>query len=110
MDCRTAKELVPRFIAHDLSGKELEDFLFHIDSCKSCREELETNYILQSVIRHLDADTRDSQMDFQSLLDEDIERSRTKVRRMHFRRTLGYIAIFAGLCAAAAVSLYFWGI
>ena len=107
MDCNTAEDMVPRFIDHSLSYKELEQFLNHIDTCESCREELETNYIVDRVISHLDKDEKDSRMDFKSLLMEDIARSREKLRRMRFRRSLGKAAAYLAVLVSCGLLLYF---
>ena len=107
MDCNTAEDMVSRFIDHSLSYKQLEQFLDHIDTCESCREELETNYIVDRVISHLDKDDKDSRMDFKSLLMEDIARSRQKLRRMRFRRSLGKAALYLTVLVLAGVLSYF---
>ena len=46
MDCRTAEGLVNRYIEHELSVNELEEFLEHVQNCPSCYEELETYFIV----------------------------------------------------------------
>ena len=42
MNCQTAESMVNRYIEHDLSVDELEDFLEHVENCPSCYDELET--------------------------------------------------------------------
>ena len=44
MNCQTAESMVNRYIEHDLSVDELEDFLEHVENCPSCYDELETYY------------------------------------------------------------------
>ncbi len=107
MDCNTAEDMVPRFISHSLSYKELEEFLHHIDTCESCRDELETMYIVDRVIRHLDKEEKETRSDFQSLLMEDIERSREKLRRMRFLRTAGRLAVYLIVALVTGVIFYF---
>ena len=45
MNCRTAEGMVNGYINHELSLKELEEFLDHIQTCSSCYDELETYFI-----------------------------------------------------------------
>ena len=46
MNCQTAESMVNRYIEHDLSVDELEDFLEHVENCPSCYDELETYFIV----------------------------------------------------------------
>ena len=39
MNCQTAESMVNRYIEHDLSVDELEDFLEHVENCPSCYDE-----------------------------------------------------------------------
>lgn len=39
-----------RYLDNDLEGQELEDFLLHLDSCASCREELEAEKELSATL------------------------------------------------------------
>ena len=41
MNCQTAESMVNRYIEHDLSVDELENFLEHVENCPSCYDELE---------------------------------------------------------------------
>ena len=45
MNCQTAESMVNRYIEHDLSVNELEDFLDHVENCPSCYDELETLFM-----------------------------------------------------------------
>ena len=47
MNCRTAEGMVNGYINHELSLKELEEFLGSCpESCSSCYDELETHFIV----------------------------------------------------------------
>ncbi len=35
-------------------GDELSSFLLHVKSCKDCREEIETNYLIQEALKRLE--------------------------------------------------------
>ena len=87
MNCQTAESMVNRYIEHDLSVDELENFLEHVENCPSCYDEL-------------DEESRDSTLDLRELLEEDIRRSKHYILKMRFRRALsgmGFCALIAGL-------------
>ena len=85
MNCQTAESMVNRYIEHDLSVDELENFLEHVENCPSCYDELETYFIVHAAMQHLE---------------EDIRRSKHYILKMRFRRALsgmGFCALIAGL-------------
>ena len=47
MDCITFNKDIDAFIHDELNDDELNGFLNHLKTCKSCAEELEVNYIVQ---------------------------------------------------------------
>ena len=101
MNCQTAESMVNRYIEHDLSVDELEDFLEHVENCPSCYDELETYFIVHAAMQQLDEESRDSTLDLRELLEEDIRRSKHYILKMRFRRALsgmGFCALIAGLC------------
>ena len=54
MNCRTAEGMVNGYMNHELSLKELEEFLDHIQTCSSCYDELETYFIVHEAMQQLD--------------------------------------------------------
>lgn len=100
MNCQTAESMVNRYIEHDLSVDELEDFLEHVENCPSCYDELETYFIVHAAMQQLDEQSRDSTLDLRELLEEDIRKSKHYILKMRFRRALsgmGFCALIAGL-------------
>ena len=100
MNCQTAESMVNRYIEHDLSVDELEDFLEHVENCPSCYDELETYFIVHAAMQQLDEESRDSSLDLRELLEEDIRKSKHYILKMRFRRALsgmGFCALIAGL-------------
>ena len=100
MNCRTAEGMVNGYINHELSLKELEEFLDHIQTCSSCYDELETYFIVHEAMQQLDEESRDSSLDLRELLEEDIRKSKHYILKMRFRRALsgmGFCALIAGL-------------
>ena len=100
MNCQTAESMVNRYIEHDLSVDELENFLEHVQNCPSCYDELETYFIVHAAMQQLDEESRDSSLDLRELLEEDIRKSKHYILKMRFRRALsgmGFCALIAGL-------------
>ncbi|MDO4962211.1 MAG: zf-HC2 domain-containing protein [Eubacteriales bacterium] len=59
MDCITFNNDINAFIDGELEDEELNDFLNHLRSCKSCSEELEVNYIVHEGMNRLDSKNAD---------------------------------------------------
>lgn len=100
MNCQTAESMVNRYIEHDLSVNELEDFLDHVENCPSCYDELETYFIVHAAMRQLDEESGDSSLDLRELLEDDIRRSKHYILKMKLRRALsgvGFCTLIAGL-------------
>lgn len=53
--CREIEKMVMPYINHQLDEVQLEQFLKHIKSCSSCREELEIYYTVSLGLRQLDS-------------------------------------------------------
>ncbi len=54
MDCMTFNKDIDAFIHDRLDDDELNGFLNHLKTCRSCAEELEVNYIVQEGIVRLE--------------------------------------------------------
>lgn len=76
--------MITPFINNKLSNQEMEEFLDHVGSCKSCMEELEFYYALLTAMKQLDEDKNLSN-DFRLELSGKIKRAREKV--VHVRHT-----------------------
>ena len=106
MNCQTAESMVNRYIEHDLSVDELENFLEHVENCPSCYDELETYFIVHAAMQQLDEESRDSTLDLRELLEEDIRKSRRYIRKKKFHRAIAAVAVCV-LIAALVVFLVF---
>ena len=102
MDCVAAEEMVIRYISHDLSVQEMEDFLNHIEKCPSCYEELQTYFIVNEALDQL-ADGGETETDFRRLLENDIRKS----RRTIFLKRLKHSLIASGTILACAAIVGF---
>ena len=106
MNCQTAESMVNRYIEHDLSVDELENFLEHVENCPSCYDELETYFIVHAAMQQLDEKQEDTVLDFKELLEEDIRKSRRYIRIKNFHRAIAAVAVCV-LIAALVVFLVF---
>ena len=106
MNCRIAEGMVNRYIDHTLPLNDLEDFLEHIEKCSSCYDELATYFIVHKAMQQLDDNDSGSVMDFKSLLEQDIRKSRRYIRK----KKLGRFSVGVLLCilivALAAFMVY----
>lgn len=98
MNCQDTERQIFRYIRDDLHGDELAAFLEHIDSCESCREELEINYMVDLGLRELEEDT--GLYNIAGRLEKRLQESRTQVRYLRTSRivtwamdTLAFMAV-----------------
>lgn len=105
MDCRTAESMVNRYINRTLTGKELENFLKHIEQCSSCYDELETYYIVHEATKQLDEE-EDSAFDIKGLLKEDIRKARTEIMRNKISNRIAYVLSGSAILVFLGYLLY----
>lgn len=79
MTCREAEKMVIPYIHDELTIDELDEFLEHVDSCDSCMEELEINYMVDEGLKKLDED--DTTYDIVGNLMRKMESSAGEIRR-----------------------------
>ena len=91
--CEEALTKIEAYIDHTLSGRELEEFLEHVKSCRECYDELETYYIISVGMRYLEEENLES-YNIPKMLQEDLHTRERQVRRRNiFRKT----AVFLGV-------------
>ena len=54
MNCKECEKLIPAFIAGELSDKDLESFLAHVESCQDCEEELTIQILIAEINRRME--------------------------------------------------------
>lgn len=82
MTCMETQKNMKAFIDDKLTLTQLEEFLVHIRSCESCREDLAVYYTIFASIKLLDEDKNSNdQMDVERRL----KRAEEMVRRKHLR-------------------------
>ena len=106
MDCKEAEGLVGNYMDHSLTGKELEEFLEHVESCPYCYEELETWFIVNEATRHLDHEESESDLDFQQLLKNDIRKRKNELLMGRLRASVCWTLLFIGVVGALAGGIY----
>ena len=111
MDCKTCVRRITPYIQHELSDEETEDFLVHIHSCASCREELEINYMILEGLRVLDSD--EENFDVQGAMDRDIRDSYQRLGAARIMKIAMYavdtlVAMSVGGMLLVAFRILFW--
>ncbi|MBD5491821.1 MAG: zf-HC2 domain-containing protein [Lachnospiraceae bacterium] len=46
MNCKEAEKKIPLFLDDDLDGRELAEFVEHIEDCPDCKEELSIQFLV----------------------------------------------------------------
>lgn len=110
LQCLQATKRIPAFIWGELSGRELERFMEHIEECENCKEELSIQFLVEVGLNSLEAgNTFDLQEELNTALGE--AEKRVRMYRF-FRRSLfilGCIGIAAVLLATMLLILNFAG-
>lgn len=71
LQCMQATKMIPAFITGELSYKELEQFMRHMEECESCREELSIQFLVDIGLNSLEAgNTFDLQEELHTALEE----------------------------------------
>lgn len=93
MDCKDIQKKIPQYLNDELSGKEILQFINHVDSCSACNEELSIQYlVLEGTARLEDG----SGFDLNKELKAKLENSRADVRRRRKMNAIIYtMEVFA---------------
>lgn len=88
MTCKEAMQWIMPYINDEMTDKEVQSFLEHIEGCKECYEELEVYYTIYAGLAQLDSDG--STFDMRNILTDAIEVSKGRVRA-HKRFNAAYV-------------------
>ncbi len=100
LTCREASVLMQPYLDKTLTDRELTDFLGHIMNCHRCRDELETNFMVDRTVRFLnDEAAADESCNLTPLLTKDIDR---KLRYLEHR---GRLRILRGVILGLSLIL-----
>lgn len=54
MDCKEAEKKIPSFLDDELDGRELAEFVEHIEGCAECMEELSIQFLVTEGMEQLE--------------------------------------------------------
>lgn len=88
MTCKEAERLVMPYIRDELTDEELKEFLEHMESCPSCRDELEIYFTVEVGIRQLDSET--GNYNIKGALEAAVEQSRQRIQAVRLIKIARY--------------------
>ena len=83
MKCIEAQQLVKPYLKKQLSDRELERFLDHVDGCPDCYDELEIYFIIYEALEDIEDTQKTEKDNFDEELKQNIRNSR---RYLHVRK------------------------
>lgn len=106
MTCIQAEKMIVPYINDELTPMELEDFMDHLETCQSCREELEIYYMVDVGLKKLDDD--DATYDFVGDLRRMLEESSRTLRRFFSLQITQYVVgTLAGMALIVTILVQF---
>ena len=54
MNCKETERMIPLFLEDNLDNQEMQEFLIHVNSCASCREELTIQFLISIGLKRLE--------------------------------------------------------
>lgn len=110
ISCIEAQGMITRFIENQLNVEELQHFLYHMNHCKECREELEVYFILLTGMKQLDEKQNlsvDFHMELENLIHKGEERIiKEKVNYIRKNIVLFTIILLTGLFCGLEIGEY----
>lgn len=95
MNCMEARRMVTPFVKKELSEKETEQFLKHIEHCSDCMDELDIYFTMYKALDTLDSGSR-QEYDFKKMLTEEIRSAKRAIIRARAMRVLsGAVLVLA---------------
>ncbi|WP_022760097.1 MULTISPECIES: zf-HC2 domain-containing protein [unclassified Butyrivibrio] len=105
MDCKEFQRMIPGFLADELDNYSLESFLNHMESCRSCKEELTIQFLIETGIQRLeDGSTFNLTKELKSTTNDAWVRLRMRKRLLKTAYFL-QIMVVAEIIAAIALSI-----
>ncbi len=104
LQCNRATKMIPSFIADELSFRELEQFMEHIDECESCKEELSIQFLVEVGLNSLEAGNT---FDLQQELNIALEEAAKRVQVYRFFRHSAFVLACVGIAAAIRRCFFF---
>lgn len=101
MNCIEARRMVTPYVNRELSPKDTEAFLDHIENCSDCMDELDVYFIVNRALNSLDTGEH-QEFNFKKLLKEDIRMNRRSI----FRRKIIFLTRMILLAAVLLMILF----
>lgn len=93
MNCIEARRMVAPYVKGELSDKELENFLKHIEQCEDCMDELDIYFTFYRAMDLLDTGEH-REYDFKKMLEESLRMSRRRLLAHKISKVLQSILFF----------------
>ena len=97
MTCKEAEQMVMPYINDELTDKELEAFLDHVYSCKSCYEELEIFFTVYVALQKLGTEGSTT-YNMRDLLWEDLKAAEKRIIHRKLIHYFSYAVMLAAEC------------
>ena len=104
MTCKDFSSMVPGFLDDTLDNDSLRRFLNHYDECKSCREELEIQYLVKRVF---DEKSAGEEINLSKDLPAYIERERDILRKRQRLSALAAVFESVAICTAILTAIVY---
>ena len=108
LSCVEAQHLIKEYLSEELNVKEAEQFVKHMRSCKTCREELEEYYAFYSALMQLDTKDDLEKGNFFMNIEKRLEKTEGVISRAkinHRKRRVVYMLVAILIAAAMGVSM-----
>ncbi|WP_026660306.1 zf-HC2 domain-containing protein [Butyrivibrio sp. AC2005] len=105
MDCKEFQRMIPGFLDDELDNYSLEAFLNHMEKCKSCKEELTIQFLIEAGIQRLeDGSTFNLATELQTTMNDAWLRLRVRKRLLNAAFFLQIIVV-AEIIAAIVLAI-----
>ena len=94
MKCIEARRMVTPVIKKELSEKEEEEFLKHVEHCADCMDELDIYFTVYKALDTLDEGSH-NEYDFRKMLNNEIKAAKRGILRKKAARAAGCLLIAA---------------
>lgn len=97
MNCKETEKKIPSFLQDDLDGRNLAEFVEHIDECPECMEELSIQFLVAEGMEQLE---KGNSFNLQEALHWKLADADSRIR---LNRILRHILIWLEAAVAAAI-------
>ena len=93
MNCKECQDRIDRFIDDSLVIEEMDKFIFHVNGCKDCMDELKVNYSLLTALKQIDGGEELSE-DYDKDLEDKISAYLYRKKRKKLLKITSYVSAF----------------